>query len=123
MKTLLAAVVLGFLSLCCGPTNVHASTACTGILNGYFDSVVVPANSSCTLNLATIAHDVDVSAGATLSIVGQSVGPTPIAVTIGGNLTANGCNSVLLNGALGGIAVGGDFSITNCAQQSGETAS
>jgi feruloyl esterase len=119
MKTLLAAVVVAFLSLCCGPTNVHASTVCTGILNGYFDSVVVPANSSCTLNLATIAHDVDVSAGGTLSIIGQSVGPTPIAVTIGGNLTANGCNSVLLNGSLGGIAVGGDFSITNCAQQSG----
>lgn len=120
MKTPLAAVVLAFLLLCLyGPTGARAATTCKGTLNGYFDSVVVPANSSCTLNLATIAHDVDVSAGATLTVVGQSVGPTPIAVTIGGNLTAVGCNSVLLNGALGGIAVAGDFSINSCAQPSG----
>ena len=119
MKTLVVAITLAFLSLWCGPTSARASTACIGTLNGYFDSVVVPANSSCTLNLATIAHDVDVSAGATLTVIGQTVGPTPIAVTIGGNLTADRCSSVLLNGALGGIAVGGDFSIKNCAQPSG----
>jgi feruloyl esterase len=120
MKKLLCALALVLTGLFGGASVARAdATVCTGTLNGYFDSVVVPSSSSCTLNLATIAHDVDVASGATLTVVGQSVGPTPIAVTIGGNLHADRCTSVLLDGSLGGIAVGGDFTITKCTQQSG----
>jgi hypothetical protein len=66
-----------------------------------------------------IEHDVTVSSGASLSIVGQSA-PTPaIAVTIGGNLNAKGCSQVVLDGSLGGVAVRHNVDIEGCGQQSG----
>ena len=102
-----------------GEGQVLPSATCTGVLNGFFDNVVVPVGASCTLNLATIQHDVTVSSGASLSIIGQSA-PTPaIAVTIGGNLNAKGCSQVVLDGSLGGIAVRHNVDIEGCSQQSG----
>jgi feruloyl esterase len=104
-----------------GQDDGHAlpNATCTGVLNGYFDNVVVPVGVSCTLNLATIEHDVTVSKGASLSIIGQSA-PTPaIAVTIGGNLNAKGCTQVVLDGSLGGIAVRHNVDIEGCGKQSG----
>jgi len=92
---------------------------CTGVLNGYFKNVSVPAGANCTLNLVTVTQDVVVAKGGSLSIIGQSGVPTPIAVTIGGDLTATGCGSVTLNGSLGGVSVRGNVTIENCSQQSG----
>lgn len=95
------------------------SASCTGTLNGYFYDVTVPAGQSCTLNLATIEHDVTVSRGASLSIIGQAGSSNAVAVTIGGSLTATGCGAVTLNGTIGGVAVRHDVDIEGCRQQSG----
>jgi hypothetical protein len=77
MRISVIALGLALVGLLGGTSIARAdATICTGVLNGYFDSVVVPINSSCTLNLATIAEDVKVSNGATLSIIGQSISPT-----------------------------------------------
>jgi feruloyl esterase len=71
----------------------------------------VPSGASCTLSDATITGDVQVLQSARLT-----VDATHQPTTINGNVLANRCTSVLLEG---GVTVSASVQIQQCAQQSG----
>src|SRR5258705_12988077 len=81
-----------------------ADTACNGALTGTVSGdVVVPKGASCTLSQVNVNGSVQVSSGASLSIDGRQY-PS----VINGDVEAEHCVSVLLNGA---VTVGGEVHI------------
>ena len=68
--------------------------------------VIVPSGKTCTLTFVDVKGDVRVGQGATL-VVSAYTEPS----TIGGDIEANRCKSVLLNG---NVSVGGNVEITSC---------
>jgi hypothetical protein len=96
-----------------GPTAARASDmSCSGLIGGgrtvtHIDgNVTVPAGTSCTLSFVNIAGSVGVGQNATL-VVSAYTEPSEI----GGNIEANNCNSVLLQG---NVTVGGSLNINAC---------
>jgi hypothetical protein len=54
------------------PTATAGDTACTGILDGVHDSIVVPEGRDCTLVDAAVRGNIEVKSRGSLSIQGQS---------------------------------------------------
>ena len=83
---------------------------------GTYHNVTVPAGSVCILVTTRVLGDVTVQKGASLEVDG-GLGASS---TIKGNVTANGCDHVYLfaMGPSGGVVVGGNLMITNCANTS-----
>src|SRR5215469_474472 len=107
---------LGFIA---GAPQAAANDAtCSGLIGGQATvttingSVTVPNGAYCTLSFVNVTGDVRVGRNATL-IVSAYTEPS----TIGGNIGAQNCNTVLLNG---NVTVGGNVEINSC---NGTTAS
>jgi len=107
---------LGFIA---GAPQAAANDAtCSGLVGGQATvttingSVTVPNGAHCTLSFVNIKGDVRVGRNATL-IVAAYTEPS----TIGGDIEAQNCNTVLLNG---NVTVGGNVEINSC---NGTTAS
>lgn len=66
-------------------TDASSTTVCTGTLSGSYQSVLVPAGATCTLDGATVARNVTVEAGASLFTTNA---------TIGGNLMSRDATTV-----------------------------
>ncbi|MBV8092337.1 MAG: hypothetical protein JO110_03705 [Acetobacteraceae bacterium] len=87
--------------------NKSCSTTMTGsVVHG---NLVVPPNSTCTLNSTTVDGNVAVGSGATLQVNDG--------VTIGGNIDTGACHLVTLTG--NAIFVGGNVSIRECSGPNG----
>jgi hypothetical protein len=92
--------------------QARADTSCSGLIGGgrtvtnINDNVTVPAGGSCTLSFVNIAGNVAVGQNAIL-VVSAYTEPSEIA----GNIEANNCNSVLLQG---NVTVGGNLNISAC---------
>jgi hypothetical protein len=92
--------------------QARADISCSGLIGGgrtvtnINDNVTVPAGTSCTLSFVNIAGNVGVGQNATL-VVSAYTEPSEIA----GNVEANNCNSVLLQG---NVTVGGNLNISAC---------
>jgi feruloyl esterase len=91
---------------------VASNAACSGLIGGQATvtnvdgNVTVPDGAHCTLSFVNIKGNVQVGRNATLIVSAYSE-PS----TIGGNIDANRCNSVLLNG---NVTVGGNVDIHGC---------
>src|SRR5260370_2978178 len=96
-----------------GCSAVHAGNAnCTGTLTGTVSGNVVDASgASCTLSDITVSGNVQVSQNGRLT-----VDATQQPSIIAGNVEATNCAFALLEG---GVTVGGNVQIVQCAQQSG----
>lgn len=83
---------------------------------GTYHNVTVPAGSVCILITTRVLGDVTVQKGASLEVDSGSGASS----TIKGNVTATGCDHVYLvgSGSPGGVVVGGNLMITNCANLS-----
>jgi hypothetical protein len=106
-------ILLSAASQLCGPTAARAGDMnCSGLIGGgrtvtnINGNVTVPAGTSCTLSFVNIAGNVAVGQNATL-VVSAYTEPSEI----GGNIEANNCNSVLLQG---NVTVGGNLNISSC---------
>jgi hypothetical protein len=89
-----------------------ADATCVGLLSGIINgNVVVPPGTSCTMSDVTVRGDVQISENASLT-----VDVTQQPTMIYGNMQANHCASVLLEG---GVTVTGSVHIQQCAQESG----
>jgi hypothetical protein len=94
------------------PTARAADVTCSGTVGGgstvtlITGNVTVPDQASCTLNFVTIAGNVRVGKDASL-VVTAYVEPS----TIGGDISAVNCGSVLLQG---NVTVSGDVKIQSC---------
>jgi hypothetical protein len=92
--------------------QARADISCSGLIGGgrtvtnINDNVTVPAGTSCTLSFVNIAGNVAVGQNATL-VVSAYLEPSEIA----GNIEANTCQSVLLQG---NVTVGGNLNINAC---------
>jgi hypothetical protein len=92
--------------------QARADISCSGLMGGgrtvtnINDNVTVPAGASCTLSFVNIAGNVAVGQNAIL-VVSAYTEPSEIA----GNIEANDCNSVLLQG---NVTVGGNLNISAC---------
>jgi hypothetical protein len=92
--------------------QARADISCSGLIGGgrtvtnVNDNVTVPAGASCTLSFVNIAGNVAVGQNAIL-VVSAYTEPSEI----GGNIEANNCNSVLLQG---NVTVGGNLNISAC---------
>src|SRR5947209_18791873 len=117
MKTrlLLAAASMLFaaIQLLAAPSQARAHDAtCSGLIGGQptlttiTGNVVVPSGSSCTLSFVNVTGNVRVGSNATLTVSAYTE-PS----TIGGNIEAANCKSVLLNG---NVEVGGNVLIVSC---------
>src|SRR5436309_3419762 len=86
-----------------GPTTCMGPLA-NSTVNG---DLVVPPGATCTLDHVRITGNVTVQTNAALFVTTF----TGLDTTVGGNITANGCNGVDLEstGATGRIAVGGSL--------------
>src|SRR6266436_7631485 len=113
MRRFVQALIAAIPALVGGASAVYAATtSCTSALSGSITgNIVVPKGASCTLSDATVTGDVQVLQNATLT-----VDATQQPTTIDGNVQANQCASVLLEG---GATVTGSVHIQQCAQQSG----
>lgn len=101
MALLFGAALLG------GAPMVRADTNCTGTLTGTInDNVTVPKGASCTIETATVSGNVQVSQGASL-VIDAYEEPS----TIGGNVEADHCKFVLLEG---NVTVNGNLQIHQC---------
>jgi hypothetical protein len=95
------------------PTAQAADVICSGTLGGGSTvtnipgNVIVPEQASCTLNFVTVAGNVRVGKGASL-VVAAYTEPS----TIGGDVRAHNCRSVLLEG---NVTVDGNLHINSCA--------
>src|SRR5215471_8286113 len=106
-----AATVLAALFFAAGQARA-ADTTCTGSLTGSITgNIVVPAGAGCTLYQARVSGDVEVKQNATLLVQGEEEW-----TSISGNVSAHGCKSTLLVGA---VSVDGNVQIQGCAQPSG----
>src|ERR1700716_1338009 len=95
------------------PSQAVASNAsCSGLIGGQATVTnvngngTVPDGAYCTLSFVNVKGDVRVGRNATLIVSAYSE-PS----TIGGDIEANRCNSVLLNG---NVTVGGNVEIQGC---------
>jgi len=85
-------------------------------LTGYINGNVSVSNGSCSLAGVVVTGNVTVGQGANLAVYGQSI--------IGGNIQANNCGYVYLNGSTGfqdgngPIIVGGNVQVQNCSTSS-----
>jgi hypothetical protein len=92
--------------------QARADISCSGLIGGgrtvtnINDNVTIPAGASCTLSFVNIAGNVAVGQNAIL-VVSAYTEPSEIA----GNIEANNCNSVLLQG---NVTVGGNLNINAC---------
>jgi Tannase and feruloyl esterase len=92
--------------------QARADTSCSGLIGGgrtvtnINGNVTVPAGTSCTLSFVNITGNVGVGQNATL-VVSAYTEPSEI----GGNIEADNCNSVLLQG---NVIVGGNLNINAC---------
>ena len=96
------------------PSQAVASNAsCSGLIGGQATltnvngNVTVPDGAYCTLSFVNVKGDVRVGRNATLIVSAYSE-PS----TIGGDIEANRCNSVLLNG---NVTVDGNVEIHGCS--------
>jgi feruloyl esterase len=112
-KSLALILLLALPTVFGGAPVVYADEeTCTGTLSGEIDgNVVVRGGDSCTLSDATVKGSVRVSQNARLTI-----DATEQPTTIHGNIEADGCASAFLKG---GVSVGGNVEIQQCAQRSG----
>jgi hypothetical protein len=112
MKTFVLALTLAAVAFLGGAATGRADTNCTGTLGGAATvttlngNVAVPNNASCTLTFVNVTGNVKVSQGASL-VVGAYNEPS----TIGGNIEADHCNSVLLEG---NVTVNGNLEVHQC---------
>jgi feruloyl esterase len=105
---LCAALLLG------GARATAAEIVCNGSLTGTIAAnLVVPAGAGCMLYQARVSGDVRVMQDATLLVDGREEW-----TSIGGNVTAAGCVSALLDGS---VTVHGDIEIHACRSTSGFT--
>ena len=113
MRNFAFVLILAAPALGAGASTVHAANAnCTGTVSGTVSgNVVVPSGASCTLSDVTVSGNVQVSQNASLT-----VDATEQPATIHGNVQATNCAFVLLQG---GVTVGGNLQIVQCAQRSG----
>src|SRR5215470_14376444 len=110
----LAFVLSAAIQFLAAPPRAAANEmSCSGVIGGQSGvtningNVTVPNDKSCTLSFVNISGNVRVGRSATLIVSGYSE-PS----TIGGNIEATDCNSVLLNG---NVAVGGNVLINSCS--------
>jgi hypothetical protein len=97
-NTIIATIaVLGFSLAVASPA--HADTVCTNSLAGATGNVVVPDGATCLLG-GTVIGDVSVGVGSTLRA----------SATISGNLSADQCAEVAVNGGW----IGGNATIRRC---------
>jgi hypothetical protein len=106
-------ILLSAVSHLFGPPAARAGDmTCSGLIGGartvttIDGNVTVPAGTSCTLSFVNITGNVGVGQNATL-VVSAYLEPSEIA----GNIEANTCNSVLLQG---NVTVGGNLNINAC---------
>jgi hypothetical protein len=106
-------ILLSALSHLFGPPAARAGDmTCSGLIGGartvttIDGNVTVPAGTSCTLSFVSITGNVAVGQNATL-VVSAYLEPSEIA----GNIEANTCNAVLLQG---NVTVGGNLNINAC---------
>src|SRR4030081_1558533 len=95
------------------PSQAVASNAtCSGLIGGQAtvtnvnSNVTVPDHAYCTLTFVNVKGDVRVGRNATLIVSAHSETSTTV-----GDIEANRCNSVLLNG---NVTVGGNVDIHGC---------
>jgi hypothetical protein len=94
------------------PQARASDMSCSGLIGGgrtvtnINGNVTVPAGASCTLSFVNITGNVGVGQNATL-VVSAYTEPSEIA----GNIVANNCQSVLLQG---NVTVGGNLNISAC---------
>jgi hypothetical protein len=94
------------------PQARAADMSCSGLIGGgrtvtnIDGNVTVPAGTSCTLSFVNITGNVGVGQNATLVVLAYTE-PSEI----GGNIEANNCNSVLVQG---NVTVGGNLNINSC---------
>src|SRR5580704_5931089 len=110
LLSLMAAATTFFVS---APTAWAADVTCTGVMSGGASgpldikgNVTVPNGANCTLSLVNVSGNVLAKQGSTLLINGYTE-PS----TIGGNVQAEKCYSVLLEG---NVTVGGNVQIEQC---------
>jgi hypothetical protein len=109
LTILLSAAIQCFVSQ---PQARAGDMSCAGLIGGgrtvtnIDGNVTVPAGTSCTLSFVNITGSVGVGQNATL-VVSAYTEPSEI----GGNIEANNCNSVLLQG---NVTVGGNLNINAC---------
>src|SRR5882672_9545421 len=110
----LAFVLSAAIQFLAAPPRAAANEmTCSGLIGGQSavtnidGNVTVPNGKSCTLSFVNINGNVRVGRSATLIVSAYSE-PS----TIGGNIEATDCNSVLLNG---NVAVGGNLLINSCS--------
>ena len=117
LKTFTLAVALAAAALLGGTSAVRADTNCTGTLgsaatvttvNG---NITVPKGASCTISFANISGSISVSQGASL-VVEAYEEPS----TIGGDIDANHCKSLLLEG---NVTVNGSVEAHQCTGPAG----
>jgi hypothetical protein len=104
---------LGFLLATVPVASAQNVFQCTGTIKDgrtINSNLVVPAGATCILTNVTVVGNVQVGTGAILG-----VGPsTPQAVSIDGNIVADGCDGVVLDASTGVISVEGNVNIQNC---------
>jgi hypothetical protein len=91
------------------PTATAGDTACTGILDGVHDSIVVPEGRDCTLVDAAVRGNIEVKSRGSLSIQGQSY--------VHGNVQSDGGQYVRLVGGM--VTIGGNVHIKKASDASG----
>jgi Tannase and feruloyl esterase len=117
MKMFMLALALAAVGLLGGASAGLADTNCTGTLGGkatvttFNGNVTVQKNASCTLDFVNVTGNIQVSQGASL-VVSAYDEPS----TIGGNIEADHCNSVLLEG---NVMVKGNLEIHQCIGPAG----
>jgi Tannase and feruloyl esterase len=117
LKTFTLAVALAAAALLGGASTVRADTHCTGTLGNaatvttLHGNVTVPRNASCTLAFVKVTGNVQVSQGASLVVAAYDE-PS----TIAGDIEADHCKSVLLEG---NVTLGGNLQIHQCTGTAG----
>jgi feruloyl esterase len=108
-----ASILFAAVQLLAAPLQARAHDAtCSGLIGGQSTlttingNVAVPSGSSCTLSFVNVTGNVRVGSNATLTVSAYTE-PS----TIGGNIEAANCKSVLLNG---NVEVGGNVVINSC---------
>ena len=104
--------ILLLVILLLGAETARADVICNGSFTGSLaGNLVVPAGGACTLYQARINGNVQVRQGASLFVDGREEW-----TSIRGNVDADACTSVFLDGA---VTVEGDVQIHGCREPSG----
>jgi Tannase and feruloyl esterase/FG-GAP-like repeat len=112
IKFLTATLLFAFAAFLVHTPAARADITCTGTVGGASSvttingNVVVPNGASCTLSFVNVTGNVTAGLGSTL-LINAYLEPS----TIGGNVTATGCASALLEGV---VTVAGNVSISSC---------